>query len=135
MTGNPYTSVQAVQYIDCLISELTCDPFDISNQVLCSMQSGLLASNALIADFESAHIEGENHVISFIKERIVSQKKSFNSTVHMRSIYTFNRPQEAKKYPSVVLKTDAMENKAMCEAIVLAQNPSGFILFLFLKIE
>ena len=53
---------QAVQDIDNCITEFKCDPFDVAQPQLRSLQSGLIASEELVKDFKTAHEDGEKCV-------------------------------------------------------------------------
>ena len=83
----------------------------------------MVASDQLIEDFETAYADGETLVQSFIEERMFSNVKNFDDTIHRNSQHSFSKPPEQKdgtqpKAP----ETDAMENKAMAQIISLAQN-------------
>lgn len=114
---------RGVQDLDNCITEFDCDPFDLTQPILRSLQSGMVASDALVKDFDSAHEDGETLVQSFFKERMFSGDKQFDATIHRNSRHSFSKPpviKDASKQK--VTKTDAMENKAMAEIITLAQE-------------
>ena len=114
---------QAVQDLDKCLDEFGCDPFDLSKPVLRSLQSGMVASDELVKDFETAHANGKLRVPSFVKERMFSDEKGFNDTVHRNSRRNFNNPPAVTGTSEVkVTKTDAMENKAMSQIISLSQK-------------
>lgn len=120
---------QAVQDLDGCITEFNCDPFDLDNPTLRSLQAGALASDELVADFESAHEDGEKLVKDFFNDRMFSENKSFDAIVHRNSRHTFIRPPTNKGEKSnKATKTDAMENKAMASIITLAQTNDKFTL-------
>ena len=48
---------RAVQDLDRCIIEFACDPFNETNPTLRSLQSGMVASDQLIADFETAYVD------------------------------------------------------------------------------
>ena len=50
---------QAVQDLSSCINEFDCDPFDLTKPTLRSLQSGMIASEELVKDFEIAHDDGE----------------------------------------------------------------------------
>ena len=88
-----------------------------------SLQSGLKASDELVADFNTAHHDGESLIQSFFKERMFSNEKSFDATLHRNFRNNFSKPPILKDASAQkVTKTDAMENKAMAEIITLAQG-------------
>jgi hypothetical protein len=61
---------KAVQDLDCCINEFDSDPFDLSKPALRSLQSGILASEKLVLDFDTAYEEGESFVKTFFSERM-----------------------------------------------------------------
>ena len=112
---------KGVQDLDKCLGEFDCDPFDETKPTLRSLQSGMMASDQLVVDFENAHKDGEVLVQSFFKERMFSDEKNFDDTMHRNSRCSFTKPPIVKG-TSRVTKTDAMENKAMTEVISLAQK-------------
>ena len=72
---------QAVQDISSCLTEFKCDPFDLDNQTLRSLQSGLPATEALVADFKSAKEDGKIKVKELREERVYSKGKSLNDRV------------------------------------------------------
>ena len=44
------------------INEFDCDPFDLTKPTLKFLQSGMIASEELVKDFETAHDDGEGLV-------------------------------------------------------------------------
>ena len=59
---------KAVQDLYCCINEFNPDPFDLSKPAPRSQQSGMLASEKLVLDFETAYKEGEFLVTNFFSE-------------------------------------------------------------------
>ena len=51
-----------MQDLSSCINEFNCDPFDLTKPTLKSLQSGMIASEELVKDFETAHDDGEGHV-------------------------------------------------------------------------
>ena len=99
------------------------DPFDLASPALLSLQTGLSAYAALVRDFESAQDDGEKMVKSFFEERMFSNDKPFDATVHRNSRCNFSKPPIVKDgSTTTVTKTDAMENKAIAEIIFLAKR-------------
>ncbi len=115
---------RGVQDLDDCIDEFDCDPFDLNKPTLRSLQSGLIASDDLIKDFDTAHKDGEALVQSFIKERMFSNEKQFDDTLHRNSRHNFSKPPVDRGAPKEkkVTKTDQMENRAMAAIISLAQE-------------
>ena len=105
---------QAAQDIDKCLTEFNSKPLDLSNGTLRTLQSGMIASDKLVYDFETAHIDGEVLVTEFFEERMFSSEKSFEETLHRNSRHTFEKPLSMEKEKgSTVPKTAAMQNKAM----------------------
>ena len=122
-TTRPLLDERGVQDLDNCITEFDCDPFDLSNPTLRSLQSGMIAPDELVADFNAAHSNGESLVQSFFKEWMFSNEKPFDATIHRNSRHNFSKPPVQKdESAQKVTKTDAMENKAMAEIITLAQG-------------
>ena len=113
---------QAAQDLDACITEFGCDPFDLTNTVLRSLQSGLIASKELVLDLETAHKDGHNLVNKFFEDRMFSNKTPFDATIHRNKRHTFNRPSQTKDRAISLVKTDYMENKAMSDIIILAEK-------------
>ena len=104
-------------------SEFECDPSDETRPTLRSLQSGMVASDQLVHDFDTAHKDGESLVHSFFKERMFSNVNNFDDTIHRNSRHNFSKPPISKDlFHAKAVKTDAMENKAMAEVISLAQK-------------
>lgn len=122
-TARLFLDERGVQDLESCIKEFDCDPFDLTKPILRSLQSGMVASDELVADFDTAHSDGESLVQSFFKERMFSNEKKFDATIHRNSRHSFSKPPVAKDASKQkATKTDAMENKAMAEIITLAQN-------------
>ena len=104
------------------MTEFASDPFDLGNTTLRSLQSGQVASEELVKDFETAHTDGEKIVQEFFKQRMFSDTVPFSATIHRNSRLNFSMQSANKESISSSSKTDAMENKAMAEVIALAEN-------------
>ena len=114
---------QAVQDIDKCLTEFSSKPFDLSNGTLRTLQSGMIASDKLVYDFETAHSDGELLVKEFFEERMFSAEKSFDDTMHRNSRHTLDKPPLTEKEKgSTIPKTAAMEHKAMARIIALSQR-------------
>ena len=74
-----------VQNLENCIKEFNCDPFDLTKPTLRSLQSGMLASDELVADFETAHSDGDSLIQSFFKEEMFSNEKQFDATIQRNS--------------------------------------------------
>ena len=114
---------QAMQDISSCINEFDCDPFDLTKPTLRSLQSGMIASEELVEDFETAHDDGEALVKKFFDGRMFSTEKSFNATISRNARGNFNRPPAGEIEPKAsVSRTAVMENKAMAEVISLVEK-------------
>ena len=72
---------KSVQDMSACLKEFQCDPFDLSDTTLRSLQSELCATDELLADVVSTKRDGENMVRSFIDERVFSIAKSLNGRI------------------------------------------------------
>ena len=72
---------QAMQDLSSCINEFDCDPFELTKPTLRSLQSGMITSEELVKDFETAHDDGEALVKKFFDERMFSTEKSFDATI------------------------------------------------------
>eukprot|EP00794_Sanderia_malayensis_P000931 gene931-241_t len=122
------TDEQVVQDIDKCLTEFNSKPFDLSNDTLRTLQTVMIASDKLVHDFETAHRDGEVLVTKFFKERMFSNEKSFDDTMHRNARHTFDKPPSTEKEKSATIpKTVAMENKAMAQIIALEQSSAAKI--------
>ena len=85
-----------MQDLSSCINEFDCDPFDLTKPTLRFLQSGMIASEELVRDFETAHDDGEALVKKFFDERMFSTEKSFDATISRNARGAggggFNRP-------------------------------------------
>lgn len=116
------TDEQTIHDMDQCLTEFACDPFDLGNPTLRSLQSGQVVSEKLTKDFETAHADGENLVQEFLNQRMFSDTVPFNAAIHRNSRLNFSKQSQAKDSTPSISKTSAMENKAMAEVIALAEN-------------
>ena len=75
------TDEKAIQDISDCFKEFKCDPFDLSNTQIRSLQSGIPASDELAADLKSAKSDGEKMVQKFMDERVFSKTSSLNDRI------------------------------------------------------
>ena len=114
---------QAVQDLSSCINEFDCDPVDLTEPTLRFLQSGMIASEELVKDFETAHDDGEALVKKFFDERMFSTEKSSDATRSRNARGDFNRPPAGKIGPKTkVSRTAVMENNAMAEVISLVEK-------------
>ena len=79
---------QCVQDIMALVSEWECDPFDLQQQSLRSLQASK-ASKELVEDFETAYSDGEQLLEESINDRLLSKSKSIFDTFSKNKRKTF----------------------------------------------
>ena len=113
----------AVQNIVNCLLEFQCNPFDESNTTLTSLQSGQIATDELVHDFETAHADGEILVNTFFTERMFSDNIPFHATMHRNKRSSFSKPpSQSTAAQSMSVKSVAMENKAMASVLALASK-------------
>lgn len=114
---------QAIQDIHDCLTEFTCDPFDLTNQTLRSLQSGIPASEKLAGDFKTAHADGITKMTMFLQDRVFSKTKCLTDRVPRSNRQNFSK-QELKKSDGERLtgKTADMESKAMTAVLGLVEN-------------
>lgn len=115
---------QAVQDISSCLNEFECDPFDLTNQKLRSLQSGIPASDALGVDLASAKKDGESKLKEFLDERIYSKMKSLNDRIPRSKRKNFST-QELKAMATGENqkgKADEMERDAMSSVLGLVDG-------------
>ena len=113
------TAVQAL--IGC-IDEWDCNPWSSDESPLCTPQSGFLASEKLIGDFESAKSDGERQVDQFFEERILSSEKLIRDRIKLNKRASFVKPPKEQVNITTNKATDGMENKAMVSLLNIAES-------------
>ena len=111
---------QAIHDLSEYFCEFQCNPFDYTNQILRSLQSGITASKELAKDFKSAKKDGETKFEEFLKERVYSKTKSLYDRVPRSKRQNFATPQLTKENSECLKgKTMEMESKAMSSVLEL----------------
>ena len=100
------TDEKAIQDISDCFKEFKCDPFDLTNTQIRSLQSGIPASDELAADLKSAKSDGEKMVQKFIDERVFSKKSSLNDRIPRSKRLNFAN-QELQNTDKLVTKEKA----------------------------
>ena len=95
-----------------LVTEWQCDPFDLHDQSLRTLQSGEYASEELLKDLESAHKDGEEQTMRYINERLYSTTKSIFDTLKRNDRFTFT------KYPSSTKNDKSHNNEMEAKAVI-----------------
>ena len=72
---------RAVQDIETCLEEFDTKSFEASNPVLRILQSAVVASNTLITGLKKAISEGDEQILSFLNERVYSEKSSIRDTI------------------------------------------------------
>ena len=80
---------QCVQDLVKCMHEFDSFPFDPASPTLPTLQSAMLASGKLVADFNSARAAGEETLTSFLRERVFSKNASLHASVHLRKRLAF----------------------------------------------
>ena len=109
---------KAVQDMSACLNEFQCDPFDLSDTTLRSLQSGLCATDELLRDAVSAKIDGEHMVGVFMDERVFSKAKSLNDRVPRSNRLNFEN-QDRKPISGTTGKEKAQEMERDALATVL----------------
>ena len=78
---SPYGRGSCARSKRIMLTEFQCNPFDVSNSTLRSLQSGLPASDELSAYIKSAKREGEKMVKVFMDERVYAKSSSLNDRI------------------------------------------------------
>ena len=104
------TDEKAIQDISDCFKEFKCDPFDLSNTQLRSLQSGIPASDEIAADLKSAKSDGEKMVHKFMDGRVFSKASSLNDRIPRNKRLNFPN-QELQNTDKLVAKekVNAME--------------------------
>ena len=97
---------RAVQDLNECLKEFQCDPFDLSNTTLRSLQSGLDATEELLADVTSAKNDGQQMVNDFLEERVFAKTKSLNDRIPRSNRLNFDN-QEVKNVKGATMKGKA----------------------------
>ena len=113
---------KVVQDITTCIDEWNCNPWNTEAPKLRSLESGLIASPELIADFESANSDGEQQITEIYNTRILSTKNLIHDKISLNKRANFTKAPNKKDGSMVARRTDAMENKAMINLINVAQE-------------
>ena len=75
---SPARMIKDVKTVEILIGTLrewNANPWNTEIPTLCSIESGLLASEELVKDFDSAKEEGEKQATKFFEERVSTNEK------------------------------------------------------------
>ena len=114
---------KAIKLLDACLDEWSCDPWDLSNGVLRSLQSGYIPVKEVAESLKSAKEKGEALISTILRERITTNDVPLLETIHQIKQYSFNYiPKEAKQKSVMNQKTVEMESKAMACIVSLAQN-------------
>ena len=114
---------QAIQDLSECFYEFECNPFDHTNQILRSLQSGMMASKELAEDLKSAKEDGETKLEELLNERVYSKIKSLYDRVPRSKRQNF-ATQEITKADRECLKgkTEEMDSKAMSSVLELVEK-------------
>lgn len=116
---------KVVQDITTCIDEWNCNPWNTEAPKLRSLESGLIASPELIADFESANLDDEQQITEIYNTRILSTKNLIHDKISLNKRANFAKAPNKKDGSVVARRADAMENKAMINLINIAQETAS----------
>ena len=87
---------EGLQNILGCLEEYGAYPFDLDNQKLRTMQSGVLASPELVLDFKSSNEDGEKRLEEILTERVYSKERSLHAKMKKMKRKTFTTDSLAK---------------------------------------
>ena len=73
-----------------MFDRVCINPLDLGNTNLQALQSGQVASEELIKDFETAHMDGEKIVQEFFNQNMFSDTVPFSAAIHRNSRLNFS---------------------------------------------
>ena len=71
------------------LEEYGAYPFDLDNQILRTMQSGVPASPELVMDLKSSNKDGEKRLEDILNERVYSKERSLHAKMKKMNRKTF----------------------------------------------
>ena len=113
--------VKTVKILIGTLQEWNANPWNTEIPTLRSLESGLLASEELVKDFNSAKEEGEKQATKFFEERVLTNEKQIYDRINLNKRSNFSKPT-VDKDTGKVRKTDVMENRAMVKIISLVET-------------
>ena len=115
---------QTVEILIGTLQEWNANPWNTEIPTLHSLESGLLASEELVKDFDSAKEEGEKQATKSFQERVLTNEKQIYNRINLNKRSNFSKPT-VDKNTGKVHKTDAMENRGMVKIIYLAETAAA----------
>ena len=103
----------AVQDIESCFEEFDTKPFDDSNPVLRTLQSGIVMSEELKEDLKKSIATGEEQVKSYLKERVYSKELSMRDTIHKNKRIDFTNDYVSKAEGTGREKANQMEKDGL----------------------
>ena len=88
---------QCVQNVVACLQEFDAYSFDPASPTLRTLQTGLPASNELVASFSSPHALGEEKVNTFLQERVYSKNTSIHAPISLTKCLTFAKEASPSK--------------------------------------
>ena len=113
--------VKTVEILIGTLQEWNTNPLNTEIPNLCSLESGLLVSEELVKDFDSAKEEGDKQATKFFEERVLTNEKQIYDRINLNKRSNFSKPT-VNKNTGNVRKTNAMENRAVVKSISLAET-------------
>ena len=103
----------AVQDIESCFEEFDTKPFDDSNPVLRTLQSGIVMSEELKENLKKSIATGEEQVKSYLKERVYSKELSMRDTIHKNKRIDFTNDYVSKAEGTGREKANQMEKDGL----------------------
>ena len=113
---------EGLQNILGCLEEYGAYPFDLDNQKLRTMQSGVLASPELVLDFKSSNEDGEKGLEEILTERVYSKERSLHAKMKKMKRKTFTTDSLAKDPKDKKIKIAEMEQAALKSVLDLVEK-------------
>ena len=83
------------------LEEYGAYPFDLDNQILRTMQSGVPASPELVFDLKSSNEDGEKRLEEILNERVYSKERSLHAKIKKMNRKTFTTASLANEQENI----------------------------------
>jgi hypothetical protein len=113
---------QCIQDLVACMHEFDSFPFDPATPTPRTLQSAMPASNALIADFNSAHAAGEEKLTGLLRDRVFIKNTSLHVRIPLSKRLTFAKATCTEKpKENLKVRTAEMERSALKAVINLVE--------------
>ena len=113
---------EGLQNILGCLEEYGAYPFDLDNQILRTMQSGVPASPELVMDLKSSNKDGEKRLKDILNERVYSKERSLHAKMKKMNRKTFTTYILAKDPKDKKIKIAEMEQAALKSVLDLVEK-------------